>query len=201
MVLRRGPAIERFWDRVMPEPMSGCWLWLGGTTRKARGGYGRFAVDGVATMAHRFAYEHFVAAIPEDLEIDHLCRNTLCVNPEHMEPVTHLTNVLRGQSPSARHARQVRCKQGHLLAGDNLIVIQRHTKKSHRACKTCREAARQRERISAAPTKDEVAIADWLAAQGLHDAAAVVRSRLYRTGQDLRQLAAALHEQLSKDHT
>jgi hypothetical protein len=56
-------------------------------------------------MAHRFAYELLVGPIPEDLELDHLCRVRHCVNPAHLEPVTHLENILRGMRAAAQQAK------------------------------------------------------------------------------------------------
>lgn len=87
--------IERFMDKVRRDP-SGCWLWTGSTNGK----YPKFSagtVDGrtVLVYAHRWSYEHFVGAIPEGLQIDHLCRVVTCVNPEHLEPVTSSENKMR----------------------------------------------------------------------------------------------------------
>lgn len=87
---------ERFWAKV--DRSGDCWRWTGAL---ARGGYG-FAVVGSRDdpqryrNAHRFAYELSVGPIPEGLELDHLCRNRRCVNPAHLEPVTHSENMRRG---------------------------------------------------------------------------------------------------------
>jgi hypothetical protein len=87
---------ERFWLRVGPHDEAGaCWLWHGTTSR----GYGYFesyaSGSRVRMTAHRFAYEAFVGPIPVGLELDHLCRIRNCVNPAHMEPVTHAENMAR----------------------------------------------------------------------------------------------------------
>lgn len=73
---------------------SGCWIWQGSVSNT---GYGRIG----SRYAHRVSYERSNGPIPDGLTIDHLCRTTLCVNPDHLEPVTHRENVLRGMSPGA----------------------------------------------------------------------------------------------------
>lgn len=92
----RTPALERFWRHVEKQE-SGCWQWVGSCTPR---GYGRFYVDyrdGKTKLVypHRFAYETWIAKIPDDWTIDHLCENKGCVNPEHLEPVTRIENSLR----------------------------------------------------------------------------------------------------------
>lgn len=80
---------ERFWMKVQKGP--GCWNWVGGS----RDGYGTFTErnKGKTHLAHRFAYEQLVGPIPDSKLLDHRCRNTLCVNPEHLRPVTHKQNM------------------------------------------------------------------------------------------------------------
>jgi hypothetical protein len=80
---RRAKLLEKF-DRG-----EGCWLWNG---KRNHLGYGIFS----ERRAHRVVYEHFVGPIGEGLELDHKCRVTSCVNPAHLEPVTHKENVRRG---------------------------------------------------------------------------------------------------------
>lgn len=83
---------KRFNEKYMPEPMSGCWLWLGSKTQH---GYGQIWLNGRIELAHRISYEMFCAEIPATLEIDHLCKNKSCVNPAHLEAVTHQVNTQR----------------------------------------------------------------------------------------------------------
>lgn len=100
-------TLERFWSHV--DKSGDCWLW----TSTVRKGYGRFAVTtGQSVSVHRFAYEQ-IAPIPEGMTIDHLCRNTLCVNAEHMEPVSLLENIKR-RPPTPNHPNKVKthCPEG-----------------------------------------------------------------------------------------
>ena len=75
------------------DPSSGCWIWQGAVSSS---GYGNRWVEGKTVLAHRFYYEELVGTIPSDLQIDHLCRNKLCVNPEHLEAVRPAVNTRRG---------------------------------------------------------------------------------------------------------
>lgn len=72
---------------------TGCWIWQHGIDDK---GYGRTRVDGNHAFAHRAYYERYRGPIPVGLELDHLCRTPGCVNPDHLEAVTHTENMRRG---------------------------------------------------------------------------------------------------------
>ena len=87
-----GDDLARFESYV--ERTDTCWLWTGLLTADD---YASFRVDGRNTTGHRWSYVHFVGPIPEGLELDHLCRVRHCVNPEHLEPVTHAENVRRAR--------------------------------------------------------------------------------------------------------
>ena len=133
---------ERFWPKVDPDPNGGCWEW---TASKLRG-YGQFGTyrDGRAQThrAHRFAYELLVGPIPDGLTLDHLCRNRGCVYPGHLEPATNAENVLRGEGPTAVHARKTHCIHGHEFTPENTYLWRGQRK--CRACLRIRDARRNR---------------------------------------------------------
>lgn len=107
-----------------------CWEWVGFRDRL---GYGRYQSWKGENYAHRVSYRIFVGPIPDGMSLDHLCRNRGCVRPDHLEPVLHRVNVLRGDGPTAVNAAKTRCVQGHELSGDNLII----RKKGYRECREC----------------------------------------------------------------
>ena len=109
-------TMDRFWAKVQAEPNSGCWLWEASVTND---GYGNFYVPGKPMTAHRFSYEVHRGLVPPGLEIDHLCRIRNCVNPDHLEAITHLENIRRG-TPGRYNLYKTHCPQGHPYRGDNL---------------------------------------------------------------------------------
>lgn len=118
---------DRFWAKVRVIPCGGCWEWQG---HLAGGGYGGFS-DGRNVYAHRWAYEHLIAPIPDGLQIDHLCRNRACVNPAHLEPVTQTENQMRGLKGSL----VTHCPQGHPYDEEN--TRWRKDRPNGRGCITC----------------------------------------------------------------
>lgn len=106
---------QRFWNKVTLRQF-GCYEWRG----KSREGYGRFYLNKRYVPAHRFACENIKGPVPADRVLDHLCRNPICVNPDHLEIVTWTENMLRGISPAAQNKRKTICKRGHPLTPDNL---------------------------------------------------------------------------------
>ncbi len=126
-------------QRTLPEPNSGCWLWMSCCDRH---GYAKMNVPGFSALAHRISYEIFKGKIPSGLQLDHKCRVRCCVNPDHLEPVTNLENSIRGEAGSINAARQLsltKCKHGHALSGGNIRISG-----NRRICKACaRDKAKQ----------------------------------------------------------
>ncbi len=109
-----GSSIRRFWAKV-EVCTDGCWEWRGATNGK---GYGQFWNGDKAMPAHRFLYELFIKKVEDDLELDHLCRNLKCVNPSHLEAVTHRENLRRGMGRQ-HWLSKTHCKHGHPFNEEN----------------------------------------------------------------------------------
>lgn len=104
-----GTPRERFVQYFEYDP-SGCWVWTGG---KNEMGYGAFNANGFVMAAHRFAYREFIGPLPDHttyeghtrLVVDHLCGRRDCVNPLHLELVTHATNIRRAYAQKQGESR------------------------------------------------------------------------------------------------
>jgi hypothetical protein len=138
-----GDPMERFVGHI-DLLSNGCWQWRGSL---ANGGYGHYSVRRTIFYAHRFSYWLYKGDIPKGLDLDHLCRNRGCVNPDHLEIVTNKENVLRGTGSSAQYARRDRCKNGHKFDDTN-------TKLRGRA-RVCRKCSAIRCRIYKAKKKSK----------------------------------------------
>jgi hypothetical protein len=138
---RRDPLV-RLMEKVS-FAATGCWEWTGSVNDS---GYGKFSLSTtqLSRRAHRVAYELLVGPIPDGLELDHLCRNTICVNPAHLEPVTQAENVRRGLNAQKTH-----CAHGHEFTLEN---TGRHRSTGWRFCLACR---RERDVVRAARRKAE----------------------------------------------
>lgn len=114
---------ERFWSMVTKKE-NGCWEFacIGAQ------GYGRIRIDPhkPPVPAHRYAYELLKGKIPDGLQLDHLCLNKACVNPDHLEPVTAQVNIARAD------ALITHCPHGHPYSPENTYVYN-----GHRFCKQC----------------------------------------------------------------
>ena len=117
---------------------NGCWEWQGVTAA----GYGKMRVKYKRVPAHRIAYQIFRGDIPEGMEIDHLCRNTKCVNPMHIEAVTHTENVRRGIG-GINNKLKTHCPQGHEYIPSNVYLLN-----GSRYCRRCRNERMQHKRAA-----------------------------------------------------
>ena len=141
----RPTAEARFWPFV--DKTATCWLWTGAQNGR---GYGQFWDGSKKVYAHRFAYELLVGPIPDGLELDHVaalgCVNRHCVNPAHLEPVTHAVNTLRGGTIARRRSEQTHCIHGHPFDETNTCIAKDGT----RYCRRCKADSEARRRRSAA---------------------------------------------------
>lgn len=114
----------------MTEPRLDCWIWAGVCNEE---GYGQIRVDGKYRSAHRIIYEALVGDIPKGLEPDHLCEVKTCINPDHIELVTHQENTRRGMAKT----HKTHCKRGHELVEGNLIWSANQYGTMKRKCYIC----------------------------------------------------------------
>lgn len=125
----------RFWDKCLIQE-GGCWEWQG---YRNPGGYGQFYSERKKLMlTHRWAYQRFVGPLVEGLEIDHLCRNTICCNPEHLEQVTREVNAGRTTGFKVTHyamGDRTHCKWGHEMTAEN--SYKRPDRVNSYACRKC----------------------------------------------------------------
>lgn len=116
----------------------GCWEWSAGRQQ----GYGRLRLRGQTRRAHVIVYEWLMGPVPGGMVLDHLCRNRACVRPDHLEPVTDRTNILRGFGTGAQFARRTHCVNGHEFTPENTYYCETWGHRA-RGCRACR-AARSR---------------------------------------------------------
>ena len=139
-------AWQRFWDKVQVTE-SGCWEWVGNVRPN---GYGKFLYRDKLDGSHRAAYKMFIGDIDDGMVIDHICHNLditcnkgdeclhrRCVNPEHLEAITHLSNVQRGRAGIAqviKALKRTHCGKGHELTPSNTYYPPSGFKRSCRKC-------------------------------------------------------------------
>lgn len=153
------PAVlwDRFMAKVQVQP-DGCWTWTGQLNNHM---YGVIKRGNKRRLAHVWAYQQVIGAIPPGMVLDHVCHSSSeceggqgclhrrCVNPSHLEPVTQRENAQRGrtgQATGAKNRSKTHCPSGHEIDGVR--------PSGERYCKTCN---RLRERSRAAARRAKVA--------------------------------------------
>lgn len=134
-------AEVRFWQKVLVTGnVCECWFWNAHKTPK---GYGQFRSGDSMIRAHKFSFELSNGPLPVGLEIDHVCRNRDCVNPFHLEAVTHEENMKRAAvftDFGLRNRNKERCRNGHEFSEENTYKW-----RGARYCRACdREKKRKR---------------------------------------------------------
>ena len=140
--LSSSEIVEIIAANIIPVPFSGCLLWLGAM---AGNGYGTLYIgggnkNGKVVLVHKYWYEHHRGAVPSGLELDHLCRVPLCINPDHLEPVSHIINLRRGRLGFDKQpllGRPRTCQSGLHTVDDGNVV---YDAAGSRRCLTCRRA-------------------------------------------------------------
>jgi hypothetical protein len=151
--------ISKLFGRIQPTGF--CWLWTGGLNNC---GYGQVSFQGRTQAAHRVVWELLVGPIAKGLQLDHLCHMRLCVNPDHLEPVTKAENMrragvrngwIKGGKPTRKpkEAHVVRpnvststhCKHRHELAAVGIYTtVVSTTQQTVRVCLACKKRARDK---------------------------------------------------------
>ncbi len=123
------PTIQLFLKHIKVTENE-CWEWLGHLDKH---GYGLFSNNHKSFMAHRYSFSYFIGEIPTGLELDHLCRNPKCVNPDHLEAVTHIENLRRGNT----RMNKTHCPKGHPYNESNTYHYISALGRPARNCKVC----------------------------------------------------------------
>jgi hypothetical protein len=139
------PLADRLWAKVDKTPT--CWLWTGAVNNMGYGYLMRGGSDHRKVLAHRAAYELLVGPVPDGMDLDHVkargCMSTRCVNPAHLEPVTHRVNLQRGR---LSYAVRTVCANGHDITDPANVYT---TPAGKHQCRPCRRAVDARRRSPA----------------------------------------------------
>lgn len=135
--------LDRFWKKINKK--DDCWVWTAGQDGH---GYGMFfdSVKKVNVKAYRWSYENFIGLVPNNLQLDHLCRNRICVNPNHLEPVTQQENIKRGEAGKnliEMQLSKVLCPKNHKYDKENTYI----RPDGGRGCRKCRAEANKKQRM------------------------------------------------------
>lgn len=142
--------LRRFHKKYsMPDGIFGCWIWKGA---KSCDGYGKIR-SGIYKSLHiftasRISHEMYKGVVPANLQIDHLCRNTSCVNPFCIEVVTSKVNCKRR---GFWQKIKTHCKYGHEFTEENTLI----RPSGCRECRTCKQAYLDKEKAARKAAREE----------------------------------------------
>ena len=129
--------LRRLDAKWIPEPNTGCWLWMG-TINPIGYGILNTGIPGATRMAHRWSWTLRVGEIPPGMVLDHRCRVRSCVNPDHLRVVTKAQNTLENSLcwPALNKLKKF-CNRGHPFSGENLRLETDKDGYTRRKCRTC----------------------------------------------------------------
>lgn len=139
--------LARAFSGAFTPSANGCLEW---TRYRNRDGYGIVNYGRKSHLAHRAFYQMMIGPIPAGATLDHLCRNRCCINPAHLEPVSPVENVMRGEGFAARNARKTHCVHGHPFSAENTYWEGRK-----RHCQTCKTLTNRRHSAARSAARKE----------------------------------------------
>ena len=131
-------VVDKLLSKIETVTESGCWIWMGSVNPNGYGSFtdAKLVPERRTFSAHRYIYEAMKGPIPDNCDLDHLCRVRCCVNPDHLEPVSRRINLLRGRGRTARNAQVTHCPKNHPYDETNTYIL-----RGKRFCRKCRVIA------------------------------------------------------------